>query len=809
MKNKAVYAILAVIAVLVIAAVASVKMMNARYNTVTEISEVKSEAEKLYSEGDLEGAIEKMEAYCAHSVTDIEAAATLGDWYLESGDEEKAIQTYYSAAQNKSADDADAARLNVKNTSAVLTAPIQKQRLEITADVRMTKNMTLTISNGSIPLGEPQAGRIDKDEEELVEESRYLTTEWFDVDPAGEYLTLFGGFNCAHWQYRKDDGTIIYSVSNYLYNSADEYGTEVHQMSRVSIPDNAVSFRVTYYDFEKEETTAGSDFPVTIVYGQLPTTIKKGEIWEYEIPDLKEGEKIVLDDDTWTFVSSDGSVSVLDWEAPEIEYGSYMAIEGDLPGIVDYNGSDMSDYAKNGIYTIKFSNDTSEIVGEREDDAKGLHFNAANGNTLMNAGGNDFDNIYPWSEIKLCAIKDGKIIYDGETGFATNGSAGDVFVEIPKFYSRRVEEDGYEIISISGELHEGFELDEAFVTEGGELDAIYIAAYLSSENEDGLAQSVSGEMPMLNVTAEDVIEAAEGRGEGYHEIDYAALAAVQKLFMVETGMRNSQALFSGICNLTEPSIEGNSTYALALTDRSGTNVIVVSTDYEFSVGDNVIIFEPAKYDTAIDDAIDDVRQVTSVIDNGDDTQMIYFSGETMNISEGKHALAHIALKTGTTNVLNYPTASENAYSDSAAFRYRYMENIWGNVNVLLDSITIRNEREITVESRSGESKSVSYSLPYGALDTSGAMIKSLGVDEDDQSVMLPAHIGNGASSSTYYGDTLVYDYDYSDTSGEAFIWYGGAWHSLETGGLFSYRACSASKRNLSGGGRLMYIKTSD
>ena len=90
------------------------------------------------------------------------------------------------------------------------------------------------------------------------------------------------------------------------------------------------------------------------------------------------------------------------------------------------------------------------------DDAKGLHFTYTMGNQPVTPYQNDFDQIYPWSKIRLCAVsfsEDGKrkVLYQGEEGFSRDGKAGQVMVEIPKFYTKREVKNGYDSLWISQE----------------------------------------------------------------------------------------------------------------------------------------------------------------------------------------------------------------------------------------------------------------------------------------------------------------------------------------------------------------------
>ena len=92
----------------------------------------------------------------------------------------------------------------------------------------------------------------------------------------------------------------------------------------------------------------------------------------------------------------------------------------------------------------------SSTVCERLGDAVGLTANAHEGSTQSVR--NDFDNIYSWSGIKTCNIDaDGNVLaYLGEPSFARDGTNGDVVVEIPKFYYKRVKTGIVEEIWICG-----------------------------------------------------------------------------------------------------------------------------------------------------------------------------------------------------------------------------------------------------------------------------------------------------------------------------------------------------------------------
>ena len=93
----------------------------------------------------------------------------------------------------------------------------------------------------------------------------------------------------------------------------------------------------------------------------------------------------------------------------------------------------------------------------------------------------DFDQVFPWSQMKLCKLitrQDGsiKVCYSGEPEFGA-ATQGNVMVEIPQHYMRRVVSAGHESRWISAEPRSGYVVDPAFVEAGHELDHVYVGAY--------------------------------------------------------------------------------------------------------------------------------------------------------------------------------------------------------------------------------------------------------------------------------------------------------------------------------------------
>ncbi len=219
--------------------------------------------------------------------------------------------------------------------------------------------------------------------------------------------------------------------------------------------------------------------------------------------------------------------------------------------------------AINGVYGVQY--DFEDQVATR----------------LYNAVGkesSDFDFIYPWSEMRRCNLKDGKVLcYEGEEGYVEDGSNGDVMVEIPKFWYKVVpveledaaSGEGQQIVNakwlISNTQRDTFKCHPAFIRNSVEVDHIYVGAfeaglydvsakaYGTNDTFVDIAAdylvSVSGTNPKTNLSMEYSRILAQQKGEGYGLYDINTLSALQLLLIIEYASFNSQACVGqGIVN---------------------------------------------------------------------------------------------------------------------------------------------------------------------------------------------------------------------------------------------------------------------
>lgn len=158
---------------------------------------------------------------------------------------------------------------------------------------------------------------------------------------------------------------------------------------------------------------------------------------------------------------------------------------------------------------------------------------------------------YPFNKIKPCLFKDGAVVgylnpdnfaqfEDGSAADISSGAAGDVMIEIPKFYYKIGRVGNYVEVKISNALMEGF-TDYAFSYKGEVKDKFYIGAYLGYKDSGGKLRSLTGKTVTSNITIGVARTAAQANGAGYEQLSFNKLTALQVLYLVMFKNLNSQA----------------------------------------------------------------------------------------------------------------------------------------------------------------------------------------------------------------------------------------------------------------------------
>lgn len=344
-------------------------------------------------------------------------------------------------------------------------------------------------------------------------------------------------------------------------------------------------------------------------------------------------------------------------------------------------------------YGIKWSIADPDDLGSRCFAAEGLTATIGVGAT---DGQSDFDNIYPWSEMKRCNIRINSagaqiVTFEGEDGFALDGSNGDVFVRIPRFSVEKYTQDGYEyrVITADGTPH------PAFVEAGRVLDEIFVGAYEGYIDADSKLCSQAGVIPTSNRVAADYLAAARANSSNHTLYDMRTVDAIWTLLAVEYGCRNaSQVLGYGAADF----MQANAYYAylMAVEAATASNTIKITGGWPdarkvyMPVGSNMLICK-GDQETVIAE-----RKILSIEDDG--TYMtITFDGTPVEIDTtcfvGSAALTTNFVEDCPTGALTWHTG--RAAWDSGAeirnpIRYRWIENIHGNLWHFLPDVTFND-----------------------------------------------------------------------------------------------------------------------
>lgn len=393
------------------------------------------------------------------------------------------------------------------------------------------------------------------------------------------------------------------------------------------------------------------------------------------------------------------------------EFKSYTKVESD---------EKYAPISAQGIkrYGVKWSIADADDLGVRCFDAVGLSAEIAIGST---GGHSDFDNIYPWSEMKRCNIlvnaNGAKVVtFEGETGFTLDGSNGDVFVRIPKFSVEKYVKNGEEYRVISNDMNH---IHPAFIEDGKVLDEIFISAFEASEN-GGKLYSKGGVIPANNITAQAFLNYAKAKGIGYSLFDNRCVDLLFCLMAVEYGCRNSNRIlgygYSGYIQAAQYqtwlhcSVSSPSTNTITL-GKPIDNTVRLGVLAALAVGQNICICGNAQDGSQYN--IIAQRKITSIsCPTTSDNFVVSFDGEPIAVD------AEVAGSTNYTYVGNAPSncnTCETITDDGAAMtyhtgrtqralspigevqhetanvcRYRWIENPVGNVWHFLPDVTFVN-----------------------------------------------------------------------------------------------------------------------
>ena len=810
-NNKVLFAFVVVISVALVVLILFDRV-NQPYETKNR-DKMYSKAISYYENGEYDKADLQLQYYIQNTPKDKDSIVLLGDWKWERGLFDEAKEWYQKASKIKSEDetfDGSILTLGAYDSICRIKSDIDNIKVEVKPSARMTSNMAINISHGNLLTDSYCAGKINGLSSDLIEQEDYITSEWIDIDSDQKALTIVGDFNCAIWQFKFDNDSIRFKGSDdgEVFHVLDEVSLNNKSSETVEIPEGATAVRVTFMNKTTMEESILSG-KTMLVYGTYPKYAENNETLTVSIPDLNDNDILTYTNEGW-FLNGEKKN---DLPKLTIRKGDTVVLTGDVIGNVLIFGDEIP-IKTDGQYGVRWKYDSTDTVCERIGDAEDLSFDYMCDDKWVGVGKNDFDSIAPWKDIKLCVIEeDGNIIYEDDPNFNRSGSSGDVMVEIPAHYVKRTVQDGYEEIWISATPHEGYELDPAFIQDGVTLDKIYVGAYLSGYDGQML-NSLSGEVPVINLSYNDLQQCTEKKTAGWGELDYRTLAMIQRLFLVETAVKDSQSLFAGNVDMKfgYSDISDQTLYAQFSSEDLSNTIILKNwkNSRKFAVGDSVVVLqapegkyynELKKYDNS-----DNFKRVITDVRQANGWYYITFSGTPIQITAKQTMIMHLPRKNGKTDTIEYCTGMNTGTRGLTSFKYRHMENIWGNVCVLVGGININNGK-VNIEYGNGEKREISYSLPFqdgtpSQLVGHTAFIEKMGFDAENPLIMLPVSIGNSASPTTCYSDLWVYPE--TSKNDNLILTYGLTWDLRNYGGLFAFRVAGVNAKAPENGSRLLY-----
>lgn len=430
-------------------------------------------------------------------------------------------------------------------------------------------------------------------------------------------------------------------------------------------------------------------------------------------------------------------------------------------------------------YGVKFGGSAnSGATVQRLYNAFGL---TANVGTDTETATNDFDNIYPWSGRKRCCgywDENGSFVvnaYEGEPGYTTDGSNGEVWVETPLFYYKHTYgDDGSEEIVITSHPIGGFEPSPIHINADGSLSQkAYTAAYPMAVVDNKPTSRSGVYTPIMSLNSG--MTNARLMGEKYTTTTTAEQYVKCLLMWVEFATRDIQTKMKG-CSYLSYSKDHTATVA-----EEAANRIIISKNYASSyvVGQGIAI------GTALGSTnVANNRTVTAIADYDDTNTAISFDGDPVNIAVGNIVFA-IAWKTGSCdNVLTSSGSPVSNTSGKYTCIYRGEETPFGNAFEWISDVLFKREGSGTTEDPysydiyflkdptqySNGTITNNYTKLNFKLPTADGYVKKLGFDSRFPWLRIPCEAG--ASSSTYYAD-YYYRPAYAVTAAVV----GGYWYS--------------------------------
>lgn len=416
------------------------------------------------------------------------------------------------------------------------------------------------------------------------------------------------------------------------------------------------------------------------------------------------------------------------------------------------NRGKVSSFGFSRIYGVSWDGGSSPIL-TRTDDAGMLLANAGVDSGVVT---NDFDNVYPWSQM-----------------IEVTDDYGNVFIRIPKFYIEKTAIGSARTWRISGVNFGNAYLPACFAN-ADYVDVGKHNAYLNGTK----LESKAGLFPTVNRTIVQFRDDAKANGAGYQQMDIHVIDILQTLFSIEFATLNSQAIMAGF---TSGAYVATDTATVA--ENAANRVIVAN-----AVAAKYVVGQTVGLGTSLGgNEIFSNRVITSITVYDASNKAINVDGATFNVAVG-NIIYSLGWKSGFSSSI--VAKSGSLVSNSSGLypcKYREIENPWGSIYEFIDGVNI-NERQAWVCRTPADYASNVFAAPYEQLSYVNGSVDgysiAMGFDVAHPFAEFPITVGGGGT--TYYSDY------YYQAIGQRIALLGGFWALGTAAGLSCWLLAFAS-----------------
>lgn len=593
-----------------------------------------------------------------------------------------------------------------------------------------------------------------------------------DWQPGGEWARL----NLAGYP-SNGKKTFFYTHGTYgsLASGGGADWASIDQL-RVYFAPLGVSTLAEYKTYLAEQSAAGT--PLTVLYAlETPT--------EEDITDTVLGQ-LLLD------VQAISPKTILYLSAPVASAASLQVRYNQDTNVTVQAVDKLLDKSIK-LYGVSFTGSSPE--GTRLGDAVGMTAAVGVDSQVVK---NDFDKIYPWSEMRRCNgyyDDNGNFVvtaYAGEPGYAVDGTNGNVWVEVPQFYVKEIIDGETEEKYITAYNMAGYRLPDKFIKLDGTIRRkVYIAAYEAGK-ADGVPVSYSGvDVSVPAWSHNSFVNACKTIGNGYCAYTMEDYEILSFLFQVEFATRDSQSIMPGFVNPTTTAVA----VAEATTDVN--YVLVPGETTCFAAG------RPIKLHTTANSAAGEYHEVTDVVAYGDMKKVILEDGASVTTTTDTKIYC-CPFKSGYTDNVAASSGAYKANNGYYPIKYRGIENPWGNCWTIMSGILINNHQpymlkdasSVPVDNSAASIIDTMMPLNY-VIPSANGYAKAMGYDGRYPAYRLTT--AAGGSTSTYYCD-----YFYQNTGIRAVMSGGDCSNGTQDGLFYFYCYYAPSGTRWSFSSRLSY-----